>query len=109
MDGGLSFAQPGKQFFCAIFSGLAQRRAVDQTVDVVERPMHMVMLFLVRLGVDVTMALVMMAMIVPLVAAMALIRTMVMCVVQRAVLALDAEFGRRDSGARDPLGPDHGR
>jgi len=67
------------------------------------------------------MALVLMAMIVPVVAAVAMVRTMgvvttvvvvttiVVRVVQRAVLALDAELGGRDSGARDPLGPDRGR
>jgi hypothetical protein len=115
MDGGLGFAQPGKQLLCAILASMAQRGPVDQTVDVVERPVHLEMLFLMRLSVDVTMALVMMAMIVPVVAAVAMVRTMVVVttivvrVVQRAVLALDAELGGRDSGARDPLGPDRGR
>ena len=62
-----------------------------------------------------TMALVLMAMIVPAVAAVAMVRTMVVVttivvrVVQRSVLALDAELCGRDASPRDPLGPDHGR
>ena len=49
-----------------------------------------------------TMALVLMAMIGPIVA------TVIMRVVQRSVLALDAEFRGRNAGPRDPLGPDQG-
>ena len=59
-----------------------------------------------------TMALVLMAMIVPVVAAVATIvvaTTAVVRVVQRSVLALDAELRGRDAGPRDPLGPDRGR
>src|SRR5687767_14316184 len=109
MDGRLGLAQPGKQLSCALLAGLAQRGTVDQTVDVGQRPVHVVMLFLVRLGMHMTMPLVLMAIIVPVVAAVAMVRTMVVRVVQRSVLAFDAELRGRDAGPRDPLGPDHRR
>src|SRR5689334_13906516 len=110
MDGGLGFAQSGKQFFRTILSRPAQRRIVNQTVDVTERPVHVMMLFLVRLGVDMTMALVMIAMIVLMVTTVAVVATIVvMGVVQRSVLSLDAELCGANPGAGDPLGPDRGR
>ena len=108
MDGGLGFAQPGKQFLGAILPRLAQRRTVNQTVDVIERPVHQVMLFLVRLRVDMTMALVMMAMIVFMVVTVVAATTVVVGMVQRSVLSLDAELCGRNAGPRDPLGPDSG-
>src|SRR5262245_45567540 len=108
MDGGLGFAKPGKQLLCAIPSGLAQRRTVNQTVDVIERPVHLVMLFLVRLGVDMTMAL-MEAMTVLMVATGTVATTVVVGVIQRSVLSLDAELCGGNAGARDPLSPDCGR
>ena len=109
MYGCLGFTQPGKQFLRAILSRLAQRRTVNQTVDVIERPVHVVMLFLARLRVDMTMARVMMAMIVFMVATVVVATTVVVGVVQRSVLSLDAELCGRNAGPRDPLGPDSGR
>ena len=102
MNRRLGLAQPGKQLLGALLTRLSQPGTVDQTVDVGERPVHVVMLLLVGLGMHVTMALVMLAVIVLLVA------TVIVCVVQRSVLALDAELRRRDASARHPLGPCHG-
>jgi len=101
MDGRFGFTQPLKQRLRPILSVLRQRRAVNQRVNLRQRPVRPVMAmnglarFLLFLFITVIVVMIVIVMVL----------TMIVRVI-RCVLAPNAELGGRETGAGHAFGPD---